>query len=80
MARLDSIEVDTFGFRSHVDGASKLLIDSALSLELKEDVFHVPIARCLSSPVSLSTGNQRPPVLICSSRSTSRLHIIKIVP
>lgn len=43
-------------------------------------VFHVPVARCLSGPVSLSARTQRPPVLICSSRSPSRLHIIKIIP
>lgn len=35
-ARLGSDGVDRIGFGSHVDGASKLLIDSALFLELRE--------------------------------------------
>lgn len=69
---------------SRVDGASKLLIDSALFLDLRRQgrggVFHVPAARCLSGPVSLSAKTRRPPVLICSSRSPSRLGIIKIIP
>lgn len=73
---------------SRVDGASKLLIDSALFSGLegggwgagRSRTFHVPAARCLSGPVSLSARTRGPPVLICSSRSPSRLDIIKIIP
>lgn len=43
-------------------------------------MFRVHAARCLSGPVSLSARTQRPPALICSSRSPSQIHIIKIIP
>lgn len=42
-------------------------------------VSRVHAARCLSGPVSLSARTQRPPALICSSRSPSQIHIIKII-
>lgn len=43
-------------------------------------MFRVPAARCLSGPVSLSARTQRPLALICSWRSPSQIHIIKIIP
>lgn len=76
-----SSDADRIGFGRRVDGASKLLIDSALFLELRQrGVSCSLMARCLSAPMSVSVRTQRPPVLICGSHSPSRLHIIKIIP
>ena len=78
MASGGSSADDRIGFGSHVDGTSKLLIDRALFLELKEGG-----VSCSRGKVFVWSGvtqckDPETPVLICSSHSPSRLHIIKI--
>lgn len=80
VAWVDSGEVDRIGFGSHVDGASKLLIDSALFLELREGGVSCSCGKVFVWSCVTQCKDPETPALICSSRSPSRLHIIKIIP
>lgn len=80
VAWVDSGEVDRFGFGSRVDGASKLLIDSALFLELREGGVSCSCGKVFVWSCVTQCKDPETPTLICSSRSPSRLHIIKIIP
>lgn len=73
-------EVDRIGFGSHVDRASKLLIDSALFPELREGGVSCSCGKVFVWSCVTQCKDPETPVLICSSRSPSRLHIIKIIP
>lgn len=79
-ACVDSGRVDRIGFGSRVDGASKLLIDSALFLELREGGVSCSCGKVFVWSCVTQCKDPETPVLICSSRSPSRLHIIKIIP
>lgn len=74
-----SSEVDRIGFGSHVDGA-KLLIDSALFLELREGGVSCSCGKVFVWSCVTQCEDPETPMLICSSRSPSQLHIIKIIP
>ncbi len=80
MAWAASAEVDRIGFGSHVDGASKLLIDSALFLELREGGVSCSCGKVFVWSCVTQCKDPETPALICCSRSPSRLHIIKIIP
>lgn len=73
-------EVDRIGFGSRVDGASKLLIDSALFLELREGGVSCSFGKVFVWSCVTQCEDPKTPVLICGSRSPSQLHIIKIIP
>lgn len=75
-----SSEVDRIGFGSHVDSASKLLIDSALFLELREGGVSCSCGKVFVWSCVSQCEDPETPVLICSSHSPSQLHIIKIIP
>lgn len=80
MAWVDSAEVDRIGFGSHVDVTSTLLIDSALFLELREGGALCSCGKVFVWSCVTQCKDPETPALICSSRSPSRLHIIKIIP
>lgn len=80
-AAVDSGETDINSFGIHVDGASKLLIDSALFLELREGGVSCYYATKVFSWSRVThCEDLKTPVLICRSRYPSWLHIIKIIP
>lgn len=80
VAWLDSGEVPEIGRRSHVDRTSNLLIDSAALPLLGEGVYLVPVARCLSAPVSLCARTQGPPCSFGAHVLHLGFRIIKIIP
>lgn len=67
-------------FGSRVDGESKLLIDSALFLELREGGVSRSHGKVFVWSRVTQCKDPETPALICSSHSPSRLHIIKIIP
>lgn len=80
MARLDCGEVDRIGFGSHVDGASKLLIDTALFLELRERGVSCSSGKVFVWSRVTQCKDPETPSAHLQLVFSSQNHIIKIIP